>query len=250
MGFFDYARAANKYKDNELMLETIKRLRSFDEYHCLRNSSLLIGKKAAEVLPKSVEQYIGWMTVCNGGLLFDTTLLSVTDLDKELDIEFSTLDEYNNEETYGEMELPEGYFIIGVHIRRGDYKTFEGGRYYFELEEYKQHMQALCEVYKDRKVCFAISTNEKIDATAFEGLEICKTTNTTAVHDLYMLIQCDRIIGPLSTFSRWASFYGGVPLCFISREDVIKSDKDFSVIKDFYHFANGTEIINLTDKQV
>ena len=142
----------------------------------------------------------------------------------------------------------EGYFIIGVHIRRGDYKTFEGGRYYFELEEYKRHMQALCEVYKDRKVCFAISTNEKIDAMAFEGLEICKTTNATAIHDLYMLMQCDRIIGPLSTFSRWASFYGEVPLCFISRGDVIESDEAFSVIKDFYHFANGTEIINLTDK--
>ena len=142
----------------------------------------------------------------------------------------------------------EGYFIIGVHIRRGDYKTFEGGRYYFELDEYKQHMQTLCEVYKDKKVCFAISTNEKIDATAFEGLEICKTANTTAVHDLYMLMQCDRIIGPISTSSRWASFYGEVPLCFISRSDVIESDEAFSVIKDFYHFANGTEIINLTDK--
>jgi hypothetical protein len=143
----------------------------------------------------------------------------------------------------------EGYFIIGVHIRRGDYKTFEGGQYYFEFEEYKQHMLALCGVYKDRKVCFAISTNEKIDTGGFDGLEICKTSNTTAIHDLYMLTQCDRIIGPLSTFSRWASFYGEVPLCFISRGDVIESDEAFSVIKDFYHFANGTEIINLTDKQ-
>lgn len=142
----------------------------------------------------------------------------------------------------------EGYFIIGVHIRRGDYKTFEGGQYYFEFEEYKQHMQALCGVYKDRKVCFAISTNEKIDRSFFEELEICQTTNTTAIHDLYMLTQCDRIIGPLSTFSRWASFYGEVPLCFISRGDVIKSDDAFSVIKDFYHFADGTEIINLTDR--
>ena len=143
----------------------------------------------------------------------------------------------------------EGYFIIGVHIRRGDYKTFEGGKYYFEFDEYKQHMQALCEVYKDKKVCFAISTNERIGADAFEGLEICKTANTTAIHDLYMLTQCDRIIGPLSTFSRWASFYGEVPLCFISRGDGIKGDEAFSVIKDFYHFANGTEIVNLTDKQ-
>ena len=142
----------------------------------------------------------------------------------------------------------EDYFIIGVHIRRGDYKTFEGGKYYFELDEYKQHMQALCEVYKDKKVCFAISTNEKIDHGFFEGLEICQTANATAIHDLYMLTQCDRIIGPLSTFSRWASFYGKVPLCFISKGNVIETDEAFSVITDFYHFADGTEIVNLTDK--
>lgn len=142
----------------------------------------------------------------------------------------------------------EGYFIIGVHIRRGDYKTFENGKYYFELDEYKKQMQALCELYQGEKVCFAISTNENIDHSIFKGLEICRTANTTAIHDLYMLSQCDRIIGPLSTFSRWASFYGKVPLCFIDRENTIRSDKDFSVIKDFYHFENGVEIVNLTDK--
>lgn len=143
----------------------------------------------------------------------------------------------------------DGYFIIGVHIRRGDYKTFEGGKYYFELDEYKEQMQALCSVYHDRRVCFAISTNESIDLSVFDGLELCKTYNTTAIHDLYMLSICDRIIGPLSTFSRWASFYGKVPLCFIERKSKIKTDCDFSIIKDFYHFENGVEIENLTDKK-
>lgn len=142
----------------------------------------------------------------------------------------------------------EGYFIIGIHIRRGDYKTFEGGKYYFELEEYRTHMQALCELYRDKKVCFFLSTNEKIDRGMFAGLEICEHSNTTAIHDLYMLSLCDRIVGPLSTFSRWASFYGQVPLCFIERDSVIRSDTDFSIIKDFYHFENGMEIENLTDK--
>lgn len=142
----------------------------------------------------------------------------------------------------------EGYFIIGIHIRRGDYKTFEGGKYYFELEEYRAHMQALCRMYRDKKVCFFLSTNEKIDRDVFAGLEICEHSNTTAIHDLYMLSLCDRIVGPLSTFSRWASFYGRVPLCFIERDNVISSDDDFSIIKDFYHFENGVEIENLTDK--
>lgn len=142
----------------------------------------------------------------------------------------------------------QGYYIIGVHIRGGDYKEWFGGRYYFTVEEYKRHMQAIAALHSDKKVCFAISTNEKIDDKAFEGLDIMSIKNTTAIHDLYMLSQCHCIIGPLSTFSRWASFYGNVPLCFIDRDKEITKES-FSVIKDFYHFENGTEIVNLTDLQ-
>ena len=39
-----------------------------------------------------------------------------------------------------------------------------------------------------------------------------------AIEDLYALARCDYLIGPPSTFSAWASFYGKVPLYFI--EDV------------------------------
>lgn len=141
-----------------------------------------------------------------------------------------------------------GYYIIGVHIRGGDYKWWFNGRYYFEPQEYKRQMQAVARLHSDKKVCFAISTNERIDHTLFNGLEIMQIENPTAIHDLYMLSQCDKIIGPLSTFSRWASFYGNVPLCFIDRDKEVTLDS-FSVIKDFYHFENGTEIINLTDLQ-
>lgn len=143
----------------------------------------------------------------------------------------------------------DGYFIVGVHIRRGDYKTWEGGKYYFEHEEYAKHMDSIVKLYNDKKICFAISTNEKYNPDVFKNFTICKLNNTTAIHDLYTLSLCDRIIGPLSTFSRWASLYGSVPLCFINKEMQIEKDEDFSIIKDFYHFENDVEIINLTDKQ-
>ena len=42
MGFFNYVKAASKFKDNAYVLETIKRLKDFDEFHCLRDSSLLL----------------------------------------------------------------------------------------------------------------------------------------------------------------------------------------------------------------
>lgn len=142
----------------------------------------------------------------------------------------------------------DGSFIIGVHIRRGDYKAFEGGKYFYELEDYVETMHSLVSLYKDKRVKFFISTNEQYDPMVFSDLSLCKFENTTAAHDLYTLSLCDRIVGPLSTFSRWASWYGSVPLKFIDKAETNLDDGDFSVIHDFYHFENGMEIINLTDK--
>lgn len=141
-----------------------------------------------------------------------------------------------------------GAFVIGVHIRRGDYKTWEGGRYYYEHQEYAEMMHSLVREYRDKKVFFFISTNEVYDKDVFKDLNLCEFDNITAAQDLYTLSLCDRIIGPLSTFSRWASWYGNVPLVFFERGKNCIKDSDFSIIHDFYHFENGNEIINLSDK--
>ena len=142
----------------------------------------------------------------------------------------------------------EGYFVIGVHIRRGDYKEWEGGKYYFELSDYAVTMHACTKLFKNEKVAFFISTNERIDVTVFSDFTLCRFNNITAAQDLHTLSLCDRIIGPLSTFSRWASWYGDVPLAFIEKGQTNLKDENFSIIHDFYHFENGNEIVNLSDK--
>lgn len=45
-----------------------------------------------------------------------------------------------------------------------------------------------------------------------------------------------------------ASWYGSVPLAFIGKGQTDLCDEDFSVIHDFYHFDNGNEIVNLSDR--
>jgi len=141
----------------------------------------------------------------------------------------------------------QGSFIVGVHIRGGDYREWEDGRYFFEIQEYAAYMRQLVLLYPDRDVRFFISTNEKYDRNSFEGLNLIETGFPSSAHDLYALSLCDRIIGPLSTFSRWASFYGAVPLCFLER-GVMLSESGFSVIESFYRFENGKEIVNLSDR--
>ena len=138
----------------------------------------------------------------------------------------------------------ESDMVVGVHIRRGDYATWNDGRFFFELEEYHQFMLRVKELYQDQTVSFFISSNENFDLDLFEGCRCRRFGNepSGAILDLYTLSLCDRIIGPFSSYSRWASFIGEVPLCFLESKDQQFTADSFSKIVDFFHFENGKEI--------
>lgn len=131
--------------------------------------------------------------------------------------------------------------VVGVHIRHGDYKTFFNGRYYYTLEEFHQFMLQIQELYKDRRVVFFISSNESFDVEIFKGCNCYRFGKEPSgdILDLHTLSLCDRILGPWSTYSRWASFFGEVPLCFIKDKNQRIDDNSFSIVTDFYHFQNG-----------
>lgn len=135
----------------------------------------------------------------------------------------------------------ESDFVIGVHIRHGDYKTFFDGRYYYTLEEFHQFMLRIQALYQDKRVAFFISSNEAFDVRQFEGCNCHRFGKEPSgdILDLYTLSLCNRILGPWSTYSRWASFIGEVPLCFIENKDQQFTDDSFSIVTDFFHFANG-----------
>lgn len=136
--------------------------------------------------------------------------------------------------------------VVGVHIRRGDYATWNDGRFFYELEDYHQFMLRVKALYKDRRVGFFISSNEDF------ALELFKDCNchrfgrepSGAILDLYTLSLCDRIIGPFSSYSRWSSFIGEVPLCFLETKEQHFTEDSFSKITDYFHFENGKEILD------
>ena len=136
--------------------------------------------------------------------------------------------------------------VVGVHIRRGDYATWNDGRFFYELEEYHQFMLRVQELYKSHRVSFFISSNEDFSLEIFND---CKCQRfgkepSGAILDLYTLSICDRIIGPFSSYSRWASFIGEVPLCFLENRDLQFTKDSFSTIVDYFHFENGKEILD------
>lgn len=140
----------------------------------------------------------------------------------------------------------ESNIVIGVHIRRGDYSTWQNGRFFYSLEDYHQFMLQLQTLYKDTRVSFFVCSNEDFSVEIFKNCKCQRFAKepSGAILDLYTLSLCDIIIGPFSSYSRWASFIGEVPICFIeSREQIFKKNS-FSRIVDFFHFENGNEIID------
>ena len=102
--------------------------------------------------------------------------------------------------------------LIGVHIRRGDFRHFHDGRLMRSNEIFSATMEGVQKLFPGRKVAFLICSDEKVDPAAFGKLDIHIGTGHI-IEDLYALAGADYLIGtPSSTFSMWASFYGKTPL--------------------------------------
>lgn len=120
--------------------------------------------------------------------------------------------------------------VVGVHVRKSGYRDWQGGQFYFSDEVYLDKMlqvQGLLEK-TGRRAAFLLCSDEQIDREAFSA--VSSTTGTGhLIEDLYALSNCDFIIGPPSTFSMWASFYGEVPLQQIRTVDHQLSLDSFKV---------------------
>jgi hypothetical protein len=137
--------------------------------------------------------------------------------------------------------------LVGVHIRRGDYRSFLGGIWHYADEVYADKMRQVQTYYANMgKTCaFLICSNEVTDRSNFKDLLVISGQRHFIV-DLYSLAECDVIIGPPSTFSQWSAFYGQKILRMIlNKEDQISSleydphfiAKENFPIRNLYLFA-------------
>lgn len=101
--------------------------------------------------------------------------------------------------------------VVGVHIRHGDYETFRGGAYFFTVGQYAAWMHELAEIHAPRRVAFLVCSDGNIDRSAFAGLVVGFGPGDP-FGDIFALTACDLLIGPVSTFTQWSSYYGNVPL--------------------------------------
>ena len=106
--------------------------------------------------------------------------------------------------------------LIGVHLRKYDFRRFLGGKYFFHDSVYLSNMKILEEHFGEN-VCFLLCSDEPINKNYFKSTDFIVGSGHF-IEDLYSFAQCDYLIGPPSSFTLWASFYGNVPLTFISPE--------------------------------
>jgi hypothetical protein len=121
--------------------------------------------------------------------------------------------------------------IVGVHIRRGDYKNFENGRWFYDNEVYRSQMLSVRDILSDNsEPLFLICSNEHPDQEDFQPLTVTQVKDHFLV-DFLLLTMCDRIIGPPSTFSALASWWGNVPLQFIQERNTVLNSNSFQVVE-------------------
>ena len=113
---------------------------------------------------------------------------------------------------------------LGVHIRRGDYRIFYDGKYFFDDKVYAEHINHFAEMHPHHTTHVYLSTNDpEVTAGTFQQLcpqVVVHHLQGSAPEDLFMLSECDSLIGPPSTFSLVAAMYRDIPLYRMDTADV------------------------------
>ena len=114
------------------------------------------------------------------------------------------------------QEEAEGGIRLGVHIRRGDYAQWNDGMYCYDDDVYARHINRFAAMHKDSEIHVFLSTNDS-SVSKERYQQLCPAVRIhffqgSAPEDLFMLSECDYLIGPPSTFSLVAAMYRDISL--------------------------------------
>jgi hypothetical protein len=119
---------------------------------------------------------------------------------------------------------------LGVHVRRGDYKTWMNGQYYYSDEDFIRIIHSFCTLFPENSIEILIVSNEKKlpeeKYTMTLPAQLCFLSGNPG-EDLYALSTCDYLIGPPSTFSLMAAFYNDANLYWIFDKNQILKKESF-----------------------
>ena len=125
-------------------------------------------------------------------------------------------------EQHVETLLNEG-LRLGVHIRRGDYATFYGGRFLYSDEQYTGVIRSFVQQHPDEKITVYICGNDPNLNRDYYRRQLgnCEVVfpDGNPGQDLCLLSHCHYLIGAPSTFTLVAAMYRDLPLYWIEDPD-------------------------------
>lgn len=125
---------------------------------------------------------------------------------------------------------------LGVHIRRGDYATWYDGKYLFSDEVFLGLIKEFVALHPGTSV-FICGNDASLDKERYE--QELKGTRVifpkgNAAEDLYVLSECNYLIGPPSTFSLTASMYHDTPLYWIKDGEAPLTESSFGHFDELF----------------
>lgn len=142
---------------------------------------------------------------------------------------------------------------LGMHIRRGDYARWHGGRYFYSDEQYLSAIKNLTEYLWQKKgkpvTVFICGNDPSLDEEKIKGalerwasdkgdkenkgLKVVFPKGNPG-EDLCLLSECDMLAGPPSTFTLVASMYREIPLYRIEDPSKRIVDDDFGYFRELF----------------
>lgn len=96
---------------------------------------------------------------------------------------------------------------VCLHIRAGDFRTWQGGRHFIEPAEYARAAHQIARTETGRDLEFWVSSDEPVDLSLFPPGSRT-TPNRTLAEDFQLMTESEFILGGKSTLSRVAAYLG------------------------------------------
>jgi hypothetical protein len=118
-------------------------------------------------------------------------------------------------------------YVIGLHLRfrePGDGEMFDNDFLFYVDNNSLSYIKELTEkliqekkINKSKTAILIVSNAKKLDLKIFDGLNIFYTPRHF-IQDLFLLSQCDIILGCKTSFCSYASYYGNISILFFTKD--------------------------------
>jgi len=152
------------------MRENVRRLKTYDIFHCLlagnTERAAAVKKRVAD-LP---DDFLKWIELCDGGMLFDTAMLTTKSQDIELNLSFETYGDYYDAELRKDKGIVDDWFVFASAVH-SDVFFFDLGKKDGQVYQWDVEDQSVYTSWTTFEDWLTDQINEALELIAINQLE-------------------------------------------------------------------------------